>query len=184
MPALAALTNQDTFEAPQTAACLPLKLCLWTEVISCYSQGKKRSLLPPPLYPHRLSFISFPARESQRHSNQNLCKLTPNVTQYYKGRKMLIFFFFLPWSLDVGCTHSYYSSDFVASRIPAAWGFVLKIPKHRELCWHCHQQLKAERRVRSKSAGPLGSAPANSKCRKKCRDLAEMETTVKARRFT
>lgn len=101
MPALAALTNQDTFEAPQTAACLPLKLCLWTEVISCYSQGKKRSLLPPPLYPHRLSFISFPARESQRHSNQNLCKLTPNVTQYYKGRKMLIFFFFSP--LVSGC---------------------------------------------------------------------------------
>lgn len=94
MPALAALTNQDIFEAPQTAACLPLKLCLWTAVIRCYSQGKKRSLLPPLLYPHWLSFISFPARESQRHSNQNLCKLTPNVTQYYKWRKMLIFFFF------------------------------------------------------------------------------------------
>lgn len=101
MPALAAFTNQDTFEAPQTAACLPLKLCLWTAVIRCYSQGKKRSLLPPPLYPHWLSFISFPARESQRHSNQNLCKLTPNVTQYYKWRKMLIIFFFSP--LVSGC---------------------------------------------------------------------------------
>lgn len=147
----------------------------------------RREENPTPLsYPHWLSHTSSPARGRHRHSNKKLCKLAPTVTQYYKGWLFLL----LPWSLCV-CTHSYYGSDFVAFSAPPAPGFILKIPKHRERCWHCHQHLMAESRVRSRSAAPPGSAPANSKCRKssgeKCRkkyrDGAEAEIIAKVRRF-
>lgn len=116
--------------------------------------------------------------------NQKLCKLTPAVTQYHKARKRLVWvFFFFFWSPGVGCRHDCNTSNFVSSSISPARGFILKIPKHRGLCWHCHQQLMAESRVRSRSTVPPGSAPAKSKCRKKCGDWAEMETIVKNRRF-
>lgn len=128
----------------------------------------------------------FSSQGKAETQQQKTLQINSYVTLYYEGW----LFLFLPWSLGV-CKHSYYGSDFVAFSIPPAPGFIFKVPKHRELCWHCHQHLMAESRGRSRSFAPPASAPANSKCRKqfgeKCRkkyrDGAETEMIVKVRRF-